>query len=94
MKDINNNLDSDYREWYWRNINYNFFNCIFKWLEGLLRISKDFIFIMENGDYVIVFNVVVMKYLFVIVNIKKILGILFVLNKILYEYVNRDKVFL
>ena len=37
MKDTNNNSDSDYREWHWRNINHNFFNCIFKWLEGLSR---------------------------------------------------------
>ena len=56
MKDTNNNSDSDYREWHWRNINHNFFNCIFKWLEGLSRISKDFIPTMENGDYAASWN--------------------------------------
>lgn len=71
MKDTNNNSDSDYREWHWRNINHNFFNCIFKWLEGLSRISKDFIPTMENGDYATVPNAVVTKYPLAIVNIKK-----------------------
>lgn len=71
MKDTNNNSDSDYREWHWRNINHNFFNCIFKWLEGLSRISKDFIPTMENGDYAAVPNAVVTKYPLAIVNIKK-----------------------
>lgn len=94
MKDTNNNSDSDYREWHWRNINHNFFNCIFKWLEGLSRISKDFIPTMENGDYATVPNAVVTKYPLAIVNIKKISGTSSVSNKILYKYANRDKAFL
>ena len=89
MKDTNNNSDSDYREWHWRNISHKFFNCIFKWLEGLSRISKDFIPTMENGDYATVPNAVVTKYPLAIVNIKKFSGTSSVSNKTLYEYANK-----
>ena len=94
MKDTNNNPRCDYREWHWREIYHPFFNCIFKWLKGLSRISKDFIPTMENGDYATVPNAVVTKYPLAIVNIKKISGTSSISNKTLYEYANRDKAFL
>lgn len=68
-----------------------FLNCIFKWLEGLSRISKDFIPTMENGDYATVPNAVVTKYPLAIVNIKKFSGTSSVSNKTLYEYANRTR---
>lgn len=94
MKDTNDNDDSDYREWPWRKIHHRFFNCIFKWLQGLSTITANHVPKLQNGDYFDTPCRVVTEYPLAIVNIKKISGGSSVANNTLYEYFERDKAFL
>lgn len=94
MKDTNNNGDADYRDWPWHTINHPFFNCIFKWLQGLSTVTANHVPKLENGDYFDIPNKVVSEYPLAIVNVKKISGGSSVQNNTLIEYFERDKDFL
>ena len=72
MKDTNNNSDSDYREWHWRNISHKFFQLHIQMAGRIVENKQRFYPTMENGDYATVPNAVVTKYPLAIVNIKKV----------------------
>jgi len=91
MKDTNHNDNADYRDWPWHTINHPFFNCIFRWLQGLSTITANHVPKLENGDYFDIPNRVVSEYPLVIVNVKKISGGPSVQNNTLVEYFERDK---
>ena len=94
MKDTNDNDNADYRDWPWHTVNYPFFNCIFKWLQGLSTITANYVPKLGNGDYFDIPNKVVFEYPLAIVNIKKISGGSSVQNNTLIKYFERDKKFL
>lgn len=94
MKDPNSNPGEDYREWGWRAITAKFFKVIFNWLQGLSEISSKNIPLLENDPYLNPANQVVLKYPLAIVNVKKISGGSSVQNNTLYEYAERDAIFL
>jgi hypothetical protein len=94
MKDTNGNNDSDYRDWPWRKINYTFFANIFRWLEGLSKVTKDYLPSWDNGGYTPDYCKVVMTYPLAIVNCKKISGGSRVYNNTVWNYAVRDQRFL
>jgi hypothetical protein len=94
MKDTNGNPGEDYRAFPWRIVTHPFFANIFRWLEGLSKVTKDYLPSWDNEGYTPDYCKVVMTYPLAIVNCKKISGGNRVYNNTVWNYAKRDQQFL
>jgi hypothetical protein len=96
LKDNNGNDGEDTRYWGWRGAPLApIYQNLYRWLEGLNTVRKDHPTSFKDGDYSTTsWDVVMDKYPFIPMNIKKLAGGSRVSDSVLWEAAERDQGFL